>query len=115
MHDKLLGVQVPPDSPDIEAAYRLFVDVWQRKRETDDHWFEWWRCDWRYDLYFLEGILDHAVVEREQYGYLFHEIDWDRAYAFMEGIDFSDPHHTARTWVVVLAAMMMDDRYLYLH
>ena len=33
LHDKLLGVQVTSDSPDVEAAYRLFVDVWQRKRE----------------------------------------------------------------------------------
>ena len=27
LHDKLLGVQLAPDSPDVEAAYRLFIDV----------------------------------------------------------------------------------------
>ena len=29
-------------------------------------------------------------------------------------IDFSDPHQTARAWVAVLTAMLMDYRYLYL-
>ena len=115
LHDKLLGVQVTPDSPNVEAAYRLFVDVWERKRGSDYDQFRWWRCDWRYDVFFLEGILDGAVVEREVDGYRWHELDRDRANRFLDGIDFSDPNYTARTWIVVLAAMMMDDRYLYLH
>ena len=40
LHDKLLGVQVTPNSPDVEATYGLFVDVWERKRElqANDHW-----------------------------------------------------------------------------
>ena len=32
LHDKLLGVQVAPDSADVEAAYRLFVEVSRRAR-----------------------------------------------------------------------------------
>ena len=115
LHDKLLGIRVTPDSLDVEAAYQLYVDVWEHRRESQVNWFEHWLCDWRYDLYFLEGILDGAVVERDVNGYLFHEIDRDRAYAFLEGVDISDRHHTAQTWVVVLAAMLMDYRYLYLH
>ena len=114
LHDKLLGVQVAPDSPDVEATYRLFVEVWERRRESEDHWFAWWHCDWSYDLSYFEGILDGAVTEREYEGYRLHEIDRRRAHAFLEGLDISDPHHTARTWVVVLAAMMVDYRYLYL-
>ena len=29
-------------------------------------------------------------------------------------IDWSDPHYVARTWVVVLAYLMTDPRYLHL-
>ena len=48
----------------------------------------------------------------ERGGYV---LDWDRVDAFMRDVDFSDPHATARAWKVVLAYLMMDDRYLYLH
>ena len=34
LHDKLLGVQVEPDSPEVGAFYRLFVNTWQRGRVT---------------------------------------------------------------------------------
>ena len=40
LYDKLLGVQVTPYSPDVEAAYRLFVDVMELGRESDDTWFD---------------------------------------------------------------------------
>ena len=114
LHDKLLGVQLTPDSPDIEGAYRLFVDTWQRSRETLDGWFG---CNWNeLDLYFFEGIVDDSIVEyRDQHGNWQPGFDWDRVNDVLDGIDLSDPHHTAQAWVVVLAAMMMDDRYLYLH
>ena len=119
LHDKLLGVQVGPDSPDVEAAYRLFVDVWHRKRkseDTDPYFSPWSRgCDWQGDIFFYEGILDDAVVEYEDEHGRHFVFDRDRVDDFLDGIDFSDPHHMAQTWVVVLAAMMMDDRYLYLH
>ena len=113
LHDKLLGIQVTPESPDVDAAYRLFVDVWERKRGSEDDWFGW--C-WIPDHFLFEGILDDAVVEGEnEHGHRHYEFDWDRIGAFLDDIDFSDPHQIAQTWVVVLAAMMMDDRYLYLH
>ena len=35
LHEKLLGVRVTPRSPDVEAAFRLFVEVWERKRSED--------------------------------------------------------------------------------
>ncbi len=115
LHDKLLGVEVTPDSPDVEAAYQLFVDVLQRKRQGKTWTFEWgWHCDFSADIFFYEGILDNAVVQREEDGDRWYEFDWDRIEGFMDGIDFSDPHHTAQAWVVVLTAMMMDYRYLYL-
>ena len=40
--------------------------------------------------------------------------DWDRVEDFMDGVDFSDPHGAAQAWVVVLASLLMDYRYLYL-
>ena len=40
--------------------------------------------------------------------------DWDRVDDFMNGTDWSDPHHAAQAWVVVLASLLMDYRYLYL-
>ena len=105
LHDRLLGVQVSPHSPDVEAAYRLFVDVWQRNRASGDNRLDWWRCDYS-DALYLEGINDALVP-----------LPWGDNHtfaAFMEGHDFSDPHHTARTWTVVLAYLLMDYRYLYL-
>ena len=114
LHDKLLGAQVASDSPDVEAVYRLFVDILERKHEAGDDWFQgWWQCGID-DHFFFEGILDGAVVEREVDGYRWHEFDWDRVNGFLDGIDFSDPHFTAQAWVAVLAALMMDYRYLYL-
>ena len=55
LYDKLLGVQVTPHSPDVEAAYQLFVNT--RERRRDDR-FDHWRCDWPHalDLFFLDGI-----------------------------------------------------------
>ena len=115
LHDKLLGVRVAPDSPDIEAAYRLFVDVWQRKRQSEEtDYFRWLPCNWDEDLFFYDGILDEAVMEGEDEWGPYHDFDWDRIEDFLDGIDFSDPSYVAQTWVVVLTAMLMDYRYLYL-
>ena len=111
LQDQLLGVQVTPDSPDVEAAYRLFVEVMERARASGYDWFEWWNCNFTDDAFF-EGILDNVWVLNERGGYL---LDWDRVDAFMRDVDFSDPHATARAWKVVLAYLMMDDRYLYLY
>ena len=67
LNDKLLGVQVTPHSPDVDAAYRLFVDVMARGRAADETSFRGSDCyrNWRRDLFFLEGILDEAVEWRE--------------------------------------------------
>ena len=67
-------------------------------------------------LSYFEGILDDVVVEYEdeESGWRSYGLDWDRVNDFMDGIDFSDPHQTAQAWVVVLAYVLMDYRYLYL-
>ena len=116
LHDKLLGVQVGPDSPEVAAAYRLFADVAARGRQAGKNWFEWWRCGIYADHFSLDGILDSALVERaDEDGNRWHDFDWERVDAFMQDVDFSDPHATAQAWVVVLTAMLMDHRYLYLN
>ena len=117
LYDKLLGVRVTPYSPDVEAAYGLFVDVWERKRalQADEPWtLTNWFCRLN-DISYFERILDDAVVRREnESGDVWYEFDWDRIRDFMDGVDFSDPQAGAQTWVVVLAYLLMDYRYLYL-
>ena len=118
LHDKLLGVQVTPDSPGVESAYRLFVDMWTRGREAGDDRLVFWQCGNGGDHFFYEGILDNTIVEYEnESGHRYYSFDSDRIDDFLRSVDphpFSDPHHIAQTWVAVLAAMMMDYRYLYL-
>ena len=117
LHEKLLGVQVTPYSPDVEAAYGLFVDVWERKRELqgDDNWeLTSWSCGLD-DIFYFEGLLDDVIVRREsESGYVWYEHDWDRINDFWDEVDLSDPQAVAQTWVVVLAYLLMDYRYLYL-
>ena len=113
LHDTLLNARVTPGSPDVEAAYRLFISVIERRREADQDKFP--HCDWSVDHFLFQGILDGAIVERvNDNGNPWHVFDWHRVDDFLGGIDFSDPHHTSQAWIVVLAAMMMDYRYLYL-
>ena len=112
LHDKLLGVQVGPDSPDVEAAYRLFVNAWQRGRETLHGRFDECIPD---DHFYFDGILDNAVIEHvNDHGHRYLGWDWDRVHDFLESAGLEDPHHTVQAWVIVLADMMMDYRYLYL-
>ena len=114
LHDKLLGIQLTEDSADVEAAYRLFDEVSTRGKKEGGNWFDWWRCSFNHDHRLLDGILDNVVVRHENEGWWWHELDHDRVRDLMSGTDFSDPHHTAQAWAVVLTAMMMDYRYLYL-
>ena len=113
LHSELLGVQVTSHSPDVEVAYRLFVDVMERGRAAHDDWLEW--CDWNWDFLYFEGILDGAVIEVEsENGWRWYNLDWDRVGPFLNGIDWSDPNHAAQAWIVVLAYLLTDYRYLYL-
>ena len=115
LHEKLFGVRVTADSPDVAAAYQLFVEVSERGRRAGKDRFEWWRCSISHDHLYFDGILDNTLVRRENDGgWWWYELDWDRVDPFMDRIDFSDPHQTVQAWVVVLTAMLMDYRYLYL-
>ena len=114
LHAKLFGVDVGPDSPDVDTAFDLFVDTLERKR-TDESaggsFRDGNRCDTDSDMLLLEGVVDPPIVVtdgeyRPEYGQNDPEGLLERTY--------EDPDHLARTWVVVLAYLMMDYRYLYL-
>ena len=99
LHERLLGVTVEPSSAEVSRAYDFFAGVWNRKRESaepDDDRFiggqEDLACDLATDEYYFESLpLDALAVS-----------------------DLADPEHVARTWVVMLAALLMDHRYLHL-
>ena len=119
LHDELLGVQVTPHSPDVEAAYRLFVEVMERRREAERNRVDFRQCDLHGfgDLRYFEGVLPDALMwieDDEHWPQPHYDFDWDRIGPFLDGIDWSDPHYVAQAWVAVLAYLMMDYRYLYL-
>ena len=112
LHRKLLGAEVDTKSPDIEAAFDLFVDAWRRGRMSDrGDDFRELRCAFPDDRRYFDGILDDHWTTNEE-----GHVDWDygRVDDFIDKTDMADPHHVARTWVVVLAYLMTDPRYLHL-
>ena len=111
LHWKFFGVRSTTDSPDIDAAYRLFVEVWERKRRTEGNHFSDGQIECPIeDTAYFDGIIENAVVV-DEWGN--SEIDWDRV-RLSWNFDMNDSMHAARTWVVVLAYLMTDYRYLYL-
>ena len=115
LHDKLLGVEVDVDSPDVAAKYRLFTNVMRLARSQGHDWFNIWDCGFWEDVFFFDGILDDVIEQIENSdGYRYYGFNENRRDQFMHGIDFSDRRQAAQAWVAVLAAMMLDYRYLYL-
>ena len=110
LHDKMLGVQVGAASPDIQAAFDLFVEVWHRARVSVDDDFRQLHCKFHADDHYFDGILDVWLDDEDG-----RRWDWDRINDFIwRETDMPDPHGIARTWVVVLAYLMTDPRYLHL-
>ena len=120
LYDKLLGAKVTPHSPDVDSAYRLFVGELERRREVrqeDSNQLPgvYHDCRWGEDHRFFEGILDDVVRDYEHGdGVPYRDFDWERVEDFIYRADWSDPYQTAQAWVVVLAYLLMDYRYLYL-
>ena len=121
LYDKLHGIQVTADSPEVRYAYELFVDVWERKRQaygeydSSLHWNEEdIAINWASDPFYFDGIADHLWREQLNEDLWPLGWDWDAVGEFFSTVDWSDPHAVARTWPVVLAYLMMDYRYLYL-
>ena len=114
LHHKLLGVEVGADSEDVRSVYDLFVDVWNRRRGSDSGDFRSMRCDWAEDERYFDGIADDFWREELDENDNHLGWDWDRIDPYFDTRDWSDPHHVARTWAVVLAYLMTDPRYLHL-
>ena len=114
LHEKLLGVEVTPHSPDVDVAVELFVDAMKRGHDAGETYFSRGECRYWKDSLFFDGILeDILVVGRNEWG-LYYRFDDDRVDAYFDSIDFSDTHSVARAWGVVLTYLLTDNRYLQL-
>ena len=112
LHQRLFGVTVAPNSPDVDEAYAVFVEVWNRKRSTEGPSFSngGFNCTDTGDHLYLEGLVPDIVRYTDSGN---SQIDSDRLRAFRQSTDNSDPRHVVRTWVVTLAYLLTDFRYLY--
>ena len=118
LHETLLGVTVSLDSPDVDAAFRLFVEVWEQTRLIEDPWAENVICDID-DQFFFEGIAEDALVLHTPHdGYPYYDFDWERVDEIRGEVDWwgrsGHLNPVIRTWVVVLAYLLTDYRYLFL-
>ena len=92
LYDRLLGVDATASSPEVALAYDFFVDAWNRtKTRPSSRFLDGTLCKWETDSHYLD----------------------DLAGGF-GGRNLSDPTRIARTWVVMLAALLMDHRYIHL-
>ena len=113
LHWDLLGVRVSTDSADVDEAYGLFVDVWERRRTAGDTRLCNWpagTCLLHVDQGFFEEIVEEQPLRGNANGWRW--IDWQRAQEIIGGTP--DPYHVAQSWAVVLAFLMTDYRYLHL-
>ena len=114
LYDKLLGIGVTPYSLEVNSAFELFVSAMERGSSSGEELFNPWDCKFWDDKYFFEGVLDDILQEYENEWGPYIDFDGDRVEAYINSINYADVHYAARAWVVVLAYLMMDYRYLYL-
>ena len=111
LHHKMLGVELSTNSPEIDATYGFFVDVWNREKDSRtqrlDHAIP---CRWEADRHFLDGLTDKHLVDN---GYE-TDTDWNVAYGYLDERDPLDVRGVGKTWTVIISAMLMDPRYLHL-
>ncbi len=115
LYDKLLGVEVGAHSPDVEDAYRLFVDVWKRRRASANNWFFDTACNWGSDIRYFDGIADDVLIKHDRDWGSYYGWDWPRVNHILnvEAAPY-DSAAVVRSWSVVLTYLLMDYRYLYL-
>ena len=115
LHETLLGVEVGTESEEVEDAYRLFVEVWERRREAGNNWFFDNACNWGSDIRYFDGIADDVLILHERDWGSYYGWDWNRVNQILN-VDAApyDSAAVARSWTVVLAYLLMDYRYLYL-
>ena len=115
LHETLLGVEVTAQSEEVEDAYRLFVEVWERRRDSGNNWFFDTACNWGSDIRYFDGIADDVLILHQRDWGSYYGWDWNRVNRILnvEAAPY-DSAAVARSWSVVLAYLMMDYRYLYL-
>ena len=125
LHETFLGIQVGVESQDVRVAWELFQNVWKRHDHVATRRFLFDRqCAWWADIRYFDGILDGAAgvhtdtytdqngEEREYQSYRF---DFELVHELLyEEVVPLDPDGIAAAWVVVVAFLMSDYRYLYL-
>ena len=128
LHEKLLGVTVTVDSPDVEAAFQLFVEMWTREQEYRFNDYDPRRaecediapdkdcystCDiWpSFDKFYFEGIEDDILTHINEWGQ--PDFDKDRVKEILDAADFHGESPATQAWSAVLAFFLMDYRYLY--
>lgn len=112
LHQRFFGVPVALDSPDVNEAFELFVEVWNRKRSSEGASFysSRFQCATAGDHFFYEGLAEDLLFFGGNGG---SRLNSGRIREFGQDVDHSDPHHVVRTWVVMLTYLLTDYRYLY--
>ena len=115
LYEKLHGLSLSADAPEVVKAFDFFVRVWEQKREDGGHQFPGsLDCAWDSDRHYFAGIADQ--LWRDQPGDNGYPLGWDSDLidTYFNDIDLSDNQGVAETWTVVLAYLLMDYRYLHL-
>lgn len=112
LHRKFYGVTVGVFSPDVNEAFDLFLEVWNRRRTAGAAGFfnGQLSCTESGDHLYYEG-LTADVLEFQGGGR--SRLDPDVLRAFRREMNIKDSNHVAGAWVVTLAYMLTDYRYLY--
>ena len=112
LHAKLYGVTVGVYSTDVNEAFDLFLEVWNRRRTSGDEGFfnGQLTCNGGADHGYFEGLAPDALFFQPGGG---SNLDGDAVRAFVREMNIADSNHIAEAWVVTLAYMLTDYRYLY--
>ena len=109
---------VPAREKDVRIAYRFFEDVWRSVSRTNRGFYDIWECSVyseELDHCYLKGIRDDALVAESLYFSWASGWRGELAYDIIDTLE--TPYEEARmvmAWSTVLAAMLMDYRYLHL-
>ena len=112
LHEKLYGVTVAVDSPDVNEAFKLFVEAWNYRRASDDTGFFGGRftCSSTADHLYFDGLVDDMLQFAESGG---SQLNGDLMRQFARDAGVTDSNHIAEAWVMTLAYLLTDYRYLY--
>ena len=112
LHQKLYGIAVGIDSPDVNEAFDLFVEAWSSRRTSPGSGFFGGQltCSEVSDHLYYEALLPDALRFR---GNGASQLNEDLVRQFRRDSAISDPKHIGEAWVVTLAYLLTDYRYLY--